>query len=80
MRVTVTLAVEAWESLLAALPHCPCGALADIELNAAKACVGCAASVRHGRCRTLEFVDAADAINEALSPFTPAGKWERCGE
>lgn len=76
MLVTVTVSSEAWEALLAALPRCPCRALAEVDLNGRRLCVPCAASIRRGKCRTLDHVDAADAIVEALAPHTP-GRWER---
>lgn len=76
MKIIVTASREDWEALLRALPRCPCGALAELELNGRVACIPCAASVRVGRCRTLEHADAAGAIMGALSPFEAAGRWE----
>jgi hypothetical protein len=79
MDIVVSVSREAWEALLAALPRCPCGALAEVELNGRVACVPCAASVRRGRCRTLDHTHAMGAIVDALSPHVPAGKWTEQG-
>jgi hypothetical protein len=79
VNITIVLSEREWQALLAALPRCHCGALAEVELNGRRACVPCASSVRRGRCRTLEHADAADAIVEALSPHVPAGKWTEQG-
>lgn len=75
MKVTVTASREAWEKLLAALPHCRCGQLAEVEYRGARACLACAASTpRVGT--PLPHVDAAMAIADSLSPFLPVGTWE----
>jgi len=74
---TVTAPPEAWAKLLAALPHCPCGQLAELEHRGAFACAGCVSSSPRKVGRALEHVDAAMAIVDALSPFLPSGKWER---
>ena len=81
MRVTITANGADWQSLLDALPKCGCGAIAELELNGRRACCMCAASVRHGRCKTLPWADAATAIVDALSPHISDGRWEggECG-
>jgi len=78
--VTVTAPPEAWQKLLAALPHCRCGQLAEVEHRGNVACLGCAASSPAKLGTPLAHVDAAMAIADALSPFLQSGKWEApCG-
>lgn len=74
--VTVTAPPEAWAKLLAALPHCPCGALAEVEYHSAFACLGCVASSLSALGKPVGHVDAATAIADALSPSDASGSWE----
>jgi len=75
--VTVTATPEAWAQLLAALPHCPCGQLAEFEHRGTFACGGCASSSPRKVGKALDHAPAALAIVDALSPFIPSGTWER---
>ncbi|HEX4336922.1 MAG TPA: hypothetical protein VH062_13475 [Polyangiaceae bacterium] len=67
--VTVTASRERWEALLAALPHCRCGELAEVEHRGVRACLACAASSPGKLGTPLAHGDAAIAITDALSPF-----------
>ena len=81
MQVTVTTTRAAWEALLAALPHCRCGQLAEVEYRGACACLACAASSPGTIGAPLTHADAAIAISDSLSPHLPVGTWEApCGE
>jgi hypothetical protein len=79
MKITLTIEQRDLEALVALLPKCRCGTVAEVELNGRPACMTCALQVRRARCRTLPHADAAVAIQDALSPFIPSGRWERDG-
>lgn len=79
MNVAITATREQWEALLAALPRCHCGQLAEVEHRGVHACVACASSSPRKLGTPLAHVDAAMAISDALSPFLPVGRWENRG-
>ena len=77
--VTVTATPEAWTKLIAALPTCRCGQLAEVEHRGNFACLGCAASSPAKLGTPLAHIDAAMAIADSLAPHLPVGRWEAGG-
>lgn len=78
MIVTVSLPEPEWRSLLELAPKCSdrCGGIAEVAVDGVQLCCRCAGQRRTGRCFGLPWSEAAIAIEDALSPHVPSGKWE----